>query len=786
LNRSIENQRLLELAESVAGIGRWRMDLVTRRSLWSDAVYAIYGVDRETFEPGLPGILTLCDPADRGAISCAVASAVADASGFEIEFKVNRPDGEARYVLAKAVCELGDNGAPTALFGVIQDITPRVLVLEELRQQIRLAKEQTRREELAEQVAGVGHWRLDVATNAVTWSTQMYQIYGLVPDAPLDLARLLAMTHPDDREAGSVRLARALAVGADGEASLARIRRPDGELRYIRGKMAVERHADGSILAVVGTLLDVTEYRLMAMEADRARESYKLLADNANDLILQCSLDGRVAFASPSSLRLTGYPPEEIVGRMWCDLIFPDDSEQVRGAIREQAKSGVRCRSEPLEYRFVHREGHIHWFEGVPTLVFDPETSQPTGFTSIIRDITARKATEAELREARLEAEAATAAKSEFLANMSHELRTPLTSIIGFTKLAVEQPELGDLTRTYLERVTNASEALLCTVNDVLDFSKLEAGQVAFQCRPTDFCGLARRTLDPFSPQAGAKDLALSLKGNVDDLVISVDPDRIRQILLNLVGNAVKFTASGGVTLRTHYEAGQLTVEVVDTGDGIPTDREQVLFQRFSQIDGSLTRAHGGTGLGLAICKGLVEAMGGQIGVDSALGRGSRFWFTIPAAMAILPAASDGTAAVHMPVEGVRVLVVDDHPTNRKLATLFLAGVGAEVSEAVDGEEAVRMASQWPYDVVLMDIRMPKLDGPGALRAIRETPGPNDAIPILAFTADSSIASCKWLSDQGFQGVVTKPLEPGAFLRAIAEATAYDGLEAGWGQNNVG
>ena len=608
MNRSTENQRLLELAEAVAGIGRWRMDIGTRRSIWSDAVYAIYGVDRETFEPGLPGVMTLCDPADHDTISSAVASAVADASGFEIQFKVNRPDGEVRYVLTKAVCELGDNGAPTALFGVIQDITARVHVLEELRQQIRLANEQTRRAELAEQVAGVGHWRLDVATNAVTWSREMYEIYGLSPDAPLDLARLMAMTHPDDQEAGDVRLARALAGGSVGEASLTRIRRPDGELRYIRGRMAVERDAEGAVLAVIGTLLDVTEYRLMAMETDRARESYKLLADNANDLVLQCGLDGCVAFASPSSLRLTGYAPEEVIGRMWCDLILPDDCEQVREAIQEQAKLGVRSRSEPLEYRFVHREGHIRWFEGVPTLVFDPQTSQPTGFTSIIRDITARKATEVELRAARLEAEAATAAKSEFLANMSHELRTPLTSIIGFTKLAVEQPQLGELTRTYLERVTDASGALLCTVNDVLDFSKLEAGQVTFQFRPTDFCGLARRTLDLFSPQAGAKDLALSFEGNVDDLVISVDPDRIRQILLNLVGNAVKFTASGGVTLRMHYEAGYVTVEVVDTGDGIPSDKQQVLFQRFSQIDGSLTRAHGGTGLGLAICKGLVEA----------------------------------------------------------------------------------------------------------------------------------------------------------------------------------
>jgi PAS domain S-box-containing protein len=633
--------------------------------------------------------------------------------------------------------------------------------------------------ELAEQVAGIGHWRLDAVSGEVTWSAQMYEIYDLNPDAPLDLDALQAMTHPDDRDAGRDRLRRALFEGMDSAPALTRVVRPDGELRYVRGRMVAERAPDGAVQAVIGTLVDVTEYRLAAMEVERAQERYKLLADNANDLVLQCDLDGRVAFASPSSQRLTGYEPHEIVGRIWCGMISPADSDRVFTAIREQAAAGLRCRSEPLEYRFIHRDGTIRWLEGMPTLVFDRDSGLPSGFTSIIRDVTVRRAAETELKAARAEAEAAAAAKAEFLANMSHELRTPLTSIIGFTGLASEQPGLDPLTRSYLERVTNASEALLCTVNDVLDFSKLEAGQISLKCRPTEFSRLAQQTLDLFGPQVGAKDLALTFETNIDDLVVLVDPDRIRQILLNLVGNAVKFTTAGGITLRAHYEAaGRLTVEIIDTGAGIAKDKQNALFQRFSQVDGSLTRTHGGTGLGLAICKGLVEAMGGRIGLESELGAGSRFWFVIPA-----PAAERAPVVAALPgervlIEGVRVLVADDHPANRKLAGLFLAGVGAEVAEAVNGEEAVRMASEWPYDVILMDIRMPKLDGPGALRAIRQTPGPNDTIPILAFTADADGSSPEWLAEHGFQGCVTKPLEPGALLRAIAAVTAPSAIDS--------
>jgi signal transduction histidine kinase/CheY-like chemotaxis protein len=427
-----------------------------------------------------------------------------------------------------------------------------------------------------------------------------------------------------------------------------------------------------------------------------------------------------------------------------------------------------------VEYRAYGKAGHELWMESKPTLMTDPANGRVVGFTDVMRDVTSRKALEAKLRLAQADAEAATAVKTEFLANMSHELRTPLTSIIGFTGLAGEQPDLAPLTRTYVERVGDASRALLCTVNDILDFSKLEAGQVSIQAQPVSLAKLAQASLDLFTPQAGAKDLALVLDGEGADLTLSIDPDRIRQILLNLVGNAVKFTQDGGVTLRTCHDVQSQTlkVEVVDTGAGIPSDKLNLLFQRFSQVDGALTRAHGGTGLGLAICKGLVEAMGGEIGADSVVGQGSRFWFTIPAPLAqAAQAAPDGSAATQPTFAGVRVLVVDDHAANRELARLFLAGVGAEVTEASDGEEAVVLSSEQPFDVILMDIRMPHLDGPGALQAIRAAPGPNDATPILAFTADADHES--QLLALGFQDVVAKPLQSGALIAAVARASDF-------------
>jgi CheY-like chemotaxis protein len=288
---------------------------------------------------------------------------------------------------------------------------------------------------------------------------------------------------------------------------------------------------------------------------------------------------------------------------------------------------------------------------------------------------------------------------------------------------------------------------------------------------------LTRATLDLFTPQAGAKDLTLTLDENNagDDIVVAIDPDRIRQILLNLVSNAVKFTASGGVTLTTLYDRTKerLRIEVIDTGAGLSAEQQGRLFKRFSQIDGSMTRTQSGTGLGLAICKGLAEAMGGEIGVESEVGVGSRFWFELPAAPAVLAETGDkARGGEPISFHGVRVLVADDHPANRMLVRLFLAGVGAEVAEAVNGEEAAEMAMAAPYDVILMDVQMPVLNGPGALRRIRDSRGPNDLTPILAFTADASADARARLAELGFDSVVEKPIDPRTMITAVALATS--------------
>ncbi|WP_246347849.1 PAS domain-containing protein [Brevundimonas variabilis] len=625
---------------------------------------------------------------------------------------------------------------------------------------------------MAASMSGVGHWRLDVATGHVLWSDEIYRIHGVDPesfDPMLDDA--VSFYHPEDRPILQAQLAKALATGEGYEIQL-RVQRTDGAMRNVAARATCEIGTDGRVSALFGVFQDVTDQVTALRDTERSRARYKVLTEMVSDVIARIQLDGTSPYISPRIKTLLGYEPHEMAGHRAFHFVAEHDRPAMLGAFRAMAEGQEEAR---LQHQVVHRDGHLIWVETRLRLVRDPE-GQPSYIVAVIRDISIQKALEDDLTLAREAAEASAMVKSEFLANMSHELRTPLTSIIGFAGLTRSQPDLPAIARDYVDRVEHASRALLCTVNDLLDFSKLEAGQVAIRTEPCAIADLCQATLDLFAPQAGSRDIRLRLDAHPSAAHhFLVDPDRVRQVLLNLVGNAVKFTARGEVTLAIEHdpETGRLSVSVTDTGDGISEDKAQLLFRRFSQIDGSMTRHHGGTGLGLAICKGLVEAMGGEIGVTSRPGEGSRFWFWIPTSVVTSTPAAPVPVGRQVSYGGVRVLVVDDHASNRELARLFLVGIGAEITEAVDGEAACARAAEWPFDVILMDLRMPVMDGFEALRQIRSRVGPNDTVPILAFTADSGADDGAKLLEFGFDDVVSKPIDASQLISAIARATDF-------------
>ena len=370
------------------------------------------------------------------------------------------------------------------------------------------------------------------------------------------------------------------------------------------------------------------------------------------------------------------------------------------------------------------------------------------------------------------EAERARQAKSEFLANMSHELRTPLTAILGFSRLLSQRRDLSAQARLFSERCVSAGELVLNIINDTLDFSRLEAAQFSISPKATYLVDLIKGSLEILSEQAQRKGLGLELKvGAGVPQVMEIDGLRLQQVLLNLIGNSIKFTDQGlvRVTVRSSPALGRLFIRIFDTGRGIAPEKHTRLFRRYSQISDGVPTEQVGTGLGLDITRTLVEAMGGQVGVSSIVGQGSVFWLALPMHLAVPVAKSRGAAVTAQTLDlprNLRVVVADDNVVNRELLKIMLADLAHTVVEAHDGLEAVDRAVSTRFDVILMDIRMPNMDGVTAASLIRSSHGPNSATPIIAFTA----SPLNTLDADGFDRVVVKPIVPRDLLTTIAEA----------------
>ncbi|WP_369058395.1 ATP-binding protein [Caulobacter sp. 73W] len=377
-------------------------------------------------------------------------------------------------------------------------------------------------------------------------------------------------------------------------------------------------------------------------EAEASERRYRLMADSATDMIIRYTPNGRMLFVSPASVQVQGYSPQELVGRFMQDFIHPEDMPRLITNAR-RLMNDVAAERTPIEFRSRMPDGEWHWFETNPSVRRD-EAGTPIEFIDVMRNITARKEAEAELAAARVAAGQAAVAKADFLGTMNHELRTPLTSILGFSDLLVESEAMPAAERRYAQCVRQAAGNLFELINDVLDFSRIDSGSLRLDPQATDLPELLSAALEDVRSAAEARDLDLRLE--IDPAlpsVVTVDPARLRQIVLNFLTNAVKFTEAGSVRLHAvTAEGSRLRVEVIDTGPGVPEDRRAALFERFSQVDNSSSRVHGGAGLGLAICRGLALAMGGEAGYSPAPGGGSIFWCEVaaPAAQMVTEATA--------------------------------------------------------------------------------------------------------------------------------------------------
>ncbi|MFP5220711.1 MAG: ATP-binding protein [Acidobacteriota bacterium] len=543
------------------------------------------------------------------------------------------------------------------------------------------------------------------------------------------------------------------------------------------------------ILAFHATLVDtladlgLKRLRLRAAEAALARSEgrYRRLLSSVTNYIYTVRMEsGRIV-----SVRhglgcepVTGYSSEAFDAdpRLWARLVHEEDRQRVMRFFESIMSAGVGQEVNPLEHRIRRRDGALRWIRNTPVVTRGPD-GKVSLFEGLVQDITDQKNMEEELKAATLKAEQANRAKSDFLATMSHEIRTPMNAILGLTRLALKRVSDSDV-RDFLEGVSEAGASLLAILNDILDFSKIEAGRLEIvdeDFDPLDVLSQAARTL---GIQAARKGLVLSVETSGElPLTMRGDPQRLRQVLLNLLGNAVKFTSRGVVTLSARVARDDvshrdvLQISVADTGIGIPADKQEVIFETFTQADSTTTRRFGGTGLGLAISRQLISMMGGRIWVESEMGHGSTFHITLPLRTGELPKPAErkmnGRARFDAhPVAGaslrpMRILLAEDEPANQMFARTFLEEEGHEVEVAENGARALEKLAEGGFDLVLMDVSMPVMDGLTATRLIRsgQAPGADPEMPIVALTAHAIKDDQDRFMEAGMDACVVKPVD---------------------------
>ena len=515
--------------------------------------------------------------------------------------------------------------------------------------------------------------------------------------------------------------------------------------------------------------------------------------------VLIAGPDRLIVSANAAFVAISGYSEAELLGRTCWLMQGARTNPETVAAIAAALNDGTLFSGEILNYR---KDGSPFWNDLTITPVFQAPGTL-SHFIGVTRDITERRHQDdelnayrqhleqlvatrtTELAAARERAEAANLAKSAFLANMSHEIRTPMNAIIGLSYLLrrdTVEPEQS----ARLDKIDAASQHLLALLNDVLDLSKIEADRVQLECADFSLAAVFKEVDSIITAAAEAKELTVEIDTDGAPPSLCGDPTRLRQALLNLAANAVKFTSHGKITLRAAVQEETpdkvlLRLSVQDTGIGIAPEQQARLFQAFMQADASTTRQHGGTGLGLAITLRLAQLMGGDAGVQSVLGEGSTFWFTAwlwhsNAACATgavdrarLGGVPDAQAVVAQLLErhaGARILLAEDNEVNREIALAMLEGVGLGAESAANGVEALRLARAGPYDLVLMDMQMPEMGGLEATRALRQLPG-WQSVPILALTANAFEDDRRACTDAGMNGFIVKPIAVGQFYAAL-------------------
>lgn len=676
------------------------------------------------------------------------------------EFRLKSADSYV-WVEARWQHKLCDHGTPTRLVSVISDIHHRKS------QDIKIAEMQDRLD-MSIDLAGLGIWECDLDNNTIHGTGRFWDILGLPKTQTLTLQNYFSHIHPNDQNA----VIDTILHHSEGEANIFetehRFIKPDGTTIWLHVKGKQKLGADG-IKAISCVIVDISKRKAAELERLQSERRFHDIVDLLGEAVFELDKNWNYTYISDRITDMVGYEVQDIIGNSAFDFTVPRGIQNYDHFLAYVANNNMRFTNQ--EVRGVRKDGQVVWvrLNGIP--LYD-DNGQHCGWRGAILDITDRKKTENELISAKRDAEKAADAKSQFLATMSHEIRTPLNAVMGTghllrdTNLDPEQTKL-------VEMLMSGGEHLLCLINDILDFSKLEANKVETENIAFHMSDLIQNSLRIFETQIQTKNLKTIT--DIDHTITSPfmgDPGRIRQVLVNYIANAVKFTDHGHIHIRaTAIDTDDLwkwlRVEITDTGCGIDDHVVSKLFQDFTQADSSTTREYGGTGLGLAICKKIITLMGGRVGVESIVDKGSCFWFEIPAHPAQhLQSQDEKPPTLNSKLS---ILVAEDNQANQILVRTILEKLGHTVDIADNGQHALDILAHHDYDIILMDINMPVMDGLDTTHTIRGMSDEKSTIPIVGLTANVSQGDMDEYINAGMQDVLSKPFSVDRLVDALSK-----------------
>lgn len=625
-----------------------------------------------------------------------------------------------------------------------------------------------------QKIAHLGSWEFNRVNNDLTWSDEVYRIFGLQPqEFGATYEAFLEAVHPEDRSAVEAAYSGSLREGRDTYEIEHRVVRKSGEIRHVHEKCEHFRDDAGRIIRSVGMVHDVTERKQAEVALRESELSYRQILDSIPGMVFTTRPDGYCDYQSQQWVDFTGVPMSEHFGDGWNKLLHPDDRPLAfaawRNAVEERAPYD-------LEYRVRRQDGEYEWFKVCGRPIRN-EAGEIVRWFGTVLNIDQLVRTQEELRQAKAMAEEANRAKSEFLANMSHEIRTPMTVFVSAIEQLLrfdENPE----GRQLLRMADRSARRLRRLIEDILDLSRIEARRFELEEEPFDLPVCVREAVDIFSHLAREKNLRLETEIAPDTPHIVVgDPHRLGQVLINLVGNAIKFTDQGEIRVSVRPRGDLLEIAVADTGIGIPAEKREMIFQVFRQVDSSFTRRFGGTGLGLTISKGLIDLMGGELSVQSREGEGSVFTVTVSLKTAekqsLTPTpASDAPKDSETEKPTARILLAEDDFMIREMFTIMLAKQGWHLETAESGKEAVEKSAEGDFDLILMDLQMPVVNGIEATRAIRERElQGGKRTCIIGLTAHAHRKVHEECVASGMDKVLTKPIEMKDLILALGESS---------------